>query len=440
MAEYFHALADHAQSALKGGERFTAWYHAEQSDFVRFNQSKVRQAGQVLQQTLNLDLIDGQRHTGLSLGLSGQPESDRARITAGIALLRERLQSLPEDPWLLVNEEPRSSERRLPDRLADAGQVVDEVRGASARRDLVGHYAAGHVQTGFANSLGQRNWDSAASFNLDWSFYHGGDKAAKGSYAGFAWSSGEFAQRARRSAEQLAVLERTPRSIEPGAYRVYLAPGALVEVVDMLRWGGFGVRAHRTKTSPLLRMSEGRACLAPSLHVRENSEDGVAPAFQEQGFPRPPRVELIRGGRFADPLVSPRSAREYGLETNGASGGEMPHSIEIDPGEIPQERVLEELGTGIYVSNLWYLNFSDRSACRTTGMTRFATFWVENGALAAPVPAMRFDETVYRMLGHGLLGLTREREMLLDADTYGRRSTRSARLPGALIEGVAFTL
>ncbi len=53
---------------------------------------------------------------------------------------------------------------------------------------------------------------------------------------------------------------------------------------------------------------------------------------------------------------------------------------------------------------------------------------------------MRFDETIYRMFGSCLLGLTRERDLLLDSDTYFRRSTGSARLPGALVDGFTFTL
>ena len=102
--------------------------------------------------------------------------------------------------------------------------------------------------------------------------------------------------------------------------------------------------------------------------------------------------------------------------------------------------MLAELGTGIYVGNLWYLNFSDRVACRTTGMTRFATFWVEGGVIQAPIEVMRFDETVYRIFGDNLIGLTREREFLPDPHTYEARSTASARVPGALVEGFTFTL
>ena len=38
-------------------------------------------------------------------------------------------------------------------------------------------------------------------------------------------------------------------------------------------------------------------------------------------------------------------------------------------------------------------------------MTRFATFWVENGEIVAPVPVMRFDDTFPRMFGEGLIAL-----------------------------------
>ena len=73
-------------------------------------------------------------------------------------------------------------------------------------------------------------------------------------------------------------------------------------------------------------------------------------------------------------------------------------------------------------------------------MTRFATFWVEHGKIVAPVSPMRFDDSIYRMLGENLVELTRERELLLDPLTYDSRSTASARLPGALLRALRFTL
>jgi hypothetical protein len=56
------------------------------------------------------------------------------------------------------------------------------------------------------------------------------------------------------------------------------------------------------------------------------------------------------------------------------------------------------------------------------------------------VQALRFDDTLFRMLGDNLLHLTSETELMLDPNTYGARMLTSASLPGALIKDMAFTL
>jgi hypothetical protein len=53
---------------------------------------------------------------------------------------------------------------------------------------------------------------------------------------------------------------------------------------------------------------------------------------------------------------------------------------------------------------------------------------------------MRFDETIYRAFGENLVGLTKDREMILDAQSYGGRATTSSRIPGALIDDFNFNL
>ncbi|HEY3533308.1 MAG TPA: metallopeptidase TldD-related protein, partial [Casimicrobiaceae bacterium] len=180
--------------------------------------------------------------------------------------------------------------------------------------------------------------------------------------------------------------------------------------------------------------------LDPRVDVREDIAHGVAPRFQADGFTRPPEVPLISDGMLVGALVSPRTAREFGLATNGANSGESPEALSIASGELATRDALAALDTGLAVANLWYLNYSDRPACRMTGMTRFATFWVEHGEIVAPVDVMRFDDTLFRMLGSNLEALTRERDMLLEANTYGERVLGSATLPGALLRELNFTL
>jgi predicted Zn-dependent protease len=410
----------------------------ERSDFVRFNRGKVRQAGSVEQRFLSLRLVSAGRQVSATIGLAGNPDDVPLSVTTLIRV-REALAGLPEDPWLLINESPQSTSSERRGALAPAEDVVSQVTRESEGRDLVGFYAGGTIYRGFANSLGQRNWHEIDSFNFDWSLYRQDDQAVKTGYAGFEWEEKVLKDRIEAAAKELALLEVEQRKIQPGEYRAYLSPRALDELTGLLSWGGFSARARATKQSPLLRMQTGEQ-LSPKVTMLENTAGGVAPGFQGDGFVKPPAVTLIENGKLADALVSPRSAKEYGLQTNAANGRESPESLELAPGKLGEDEILKALDTGLYVSNLWYLNFSDRPAGRITGMTRFATFWVEGGRIVAPVSPMRFDDSIYRMLGENLIDLTRSRELLLDPSTYGERSTSSSRLPGALLSAMRFTL
>lgn len=440
MQQYFFALAGYLESRLRGREQFTCWFSAEASDFIRFNRGAIRQPGHVRQIYLSLQLIDGFRHAKSSIALGGNFDDDRVLLDRMVGNLRDLLPDLPDDPHLLIATEVSSSEHIVPSRLPDTRVIVDEVLAMAHACDFVGILAAGPVYRGFANSYGQRNWHETASFNLDWSLYLSRDKAVKTAYAGFDWDSGVFADKFQAAAAQLDLLKRDPVTLKLGSYRAYLTPTALAEMIGLLNWGGFSEKALRTKQSPLRRMRDEGLQLNPGLTLSENIADGLAPGFQCSGFIKPERVALLERGRLSNSLVSPRTAKEYGIDANGADNGETMTSIDLAPGVLPVSQILAELDTGIYVGNLWYLNFSDRSNCRITGMTRFATFWVEDGEIKAPLNVMRFDDSLFRLLGENLIGLTSERELLIDSESYGQRGTHSARLPGALVKDFAFVL
>jgi len=437
MREAFYELVDKLSRQLRGHEVLLARFSGEQSDFVRFNHSLIRQGGHVEQRRVELELIDGGRHVSGTCTLSGVADEDGARGRNMLEGLRDCVASVPEDPYLLYSTEPANTTQIGENRLPDSGSMVEAVLEAGKGLDLVGILAAGGIYAGFGNSLGQRNWFATHSFDLSWCYYLAKDKAVKANYAGFEWDPATFERKAREARQQLAILAGPPKTISPGEYRVYLAPAALAEVMRLLCWGGFGLKAHRTKTSSLLKMTEGNHALAPGVTMRENTAQGLSPNFYTGGFLRPPCVAVIENGLFKTALASPRSAKEYSVEPNGT---EAPDSLDMAAGEIPFADVLQRLSAGVYVNTLWYMNYSDRPACRMTGMTRFATFWVENGQIVAPLNVMRFDETIYRMLGGNLIGLTCERDLLPDEHTYGGRSTGSMRLPGALIDKFAFTL
>ncbi|ALG67016.1 TldD/PmbA family protein [Beggiatoa leptomitoformis] len=442
MQTYFYALADTIEKQLQTGETYLCTYEGEDSDFIRFNQGKIRQAGNVKQAYLSLSLVQGQRTSQTNITLSNDLAIDSAHLSETLAQLRQQLPHTPEDPYQLYSTTVHNSEHLANNTLPRTNDALDTILSTVQGLDFVGIYASGGIFRGFANSLGQRNWHSSYSFNTDWSCYHNQDKAVKSAYAGFIWDNATFAKKMETVKQQLHRLSYPARTIPRGEYRVYLSPTALSSIMQVLCWGGFGAKSQRTKHSPLQRLIDNpmEYRLHAGLTLTENTASGIAPDFQNAGFIKPAQVPLIKAGKFAQSLVSPRSAKQYHLPANGANDEEMPLSLEMQAGNFPQAYVLKALDTGIYINNLWYLNYSDRPAGRITGMTRFATFWVENGEIVAPLNVMRFDETIYNLLGKQLIALTIERELIIDADTYDKRANSTMCLAGALVEGVRFTL
>ncbi|WP_269532253.1 TldD/PmbA family protein [Chitinimonas sp. BJYL2] len=439
MRTAFAAIASHLKTRLLPDEHYTLWLSAEQTDFVRFNHGKVRQAGQVSQAYLTLTLVRGQRHASEQLSISGNAD-DLALVDASLLTLRGALDEIEDDPYLLLNTTPQSSERADANVLPASETMVADIVAAAGDADLVGILAAGPVYYGFANSYGQFNWQASSSWNFDWSLYAHGDKAVKRGSAGTHWSAENIAADIAEARTQLDLLRLPAKTLTPGSYRAYLTPSAVAEIAGMLNWGGLSEKQLRAKKSPLLKLAEGEQSFSPKFTLLENTGAGLAPAFQAEGFIRPAQVALVQNGKLAGSLISPRSAKEYGIEGNGASSWESSESMDMAGGDLPTAEVLQALGTGLYISNLWYLNFSDRAAGRITGMTRFACFWVENGQIVAPLNVMRFDDSLFRILGSELEALTSECELLVDPGSYGARSSASQRLPGALLRSLNLVL
>jgi predicted Zn-dependent protease len=400
----------------------------------------VRQPLTVRQAMITLSLIDGARRDNVTLTLSGEIAHDQAAVVAALASLRRDLPTLPEDPYLLYADGAAQSIRETVGRLPSAAEAIDDVTQAAGGADLVGLLASGPIYRGFASSLGARHWHAVDAFLLDWSLYHATDKAVKAAWAGSQWDGAELQRRMESARTQLSLLARPPRTLAPGEVRAYLAPAAVDELMAMLSWGGVSGKAQRTKQSCLQKLADGEAALSPLVTLREEAAAGLAPAFDESGFTRPAAITLIDAGKHAGAMVSPRTAKEFGIEANGADDDEGLQSLAMAPGALREDAAAAALDTGLWIGNLHYLNFSDRASGRITGLTRFATFWVERGEPVAPVNVMRFDDSLYRMLGHNLEALTDAPEWMLNSGTYGQRSVQTSRVTGALLSRFALTL
>lgn len=437
--ESFNSVAHSLFNELHQDEALTVDFRGENTDYIRWNQSKVRQNTSVVQKEIRLIFHKSGRSLTKSFNTHGTVEWD---LIEALRLLREARSEalvLPPDPFLVEFANNGTSEAHFEGGLLKDEDLISAIALPAAAYDMAGLYAGGSIEVGNCNSKGQNHWFSNESFFMDYSLYNG-ERAVKSCYAGFQWQQNKFVESLTQAGEQLAVMNRPRKNLTPGKYRVYLAPAAVAELTTMLSWGSLSYRAYKTGNSSLKKLFDGDRSFSQKFSLNENFHLGLAPRFNELGELAPEKMVLIKEGTLDQLLVSSRSAKEYGVPGNHAAGGEFPRAMEVLPGRLKKGEILKNLGTGLYLSNLHYLNWSDLQNARITGMTRYACLWVENGEIIAPIEDMRFDVSLYDILGEGLLEVTDFQEVDPNVDTYFQRSLGGKNLPGLLVENFSFTL
>ena len=439
VAAQFDQLCHLLFDKLESGEELSVNLAAEETLFLRLNNNRVRQNTDVSQCVLSLRYQGGGRTVDHTLTLSRQEAQDRVAALAALARCRSEAALLPPDPFQVAMANHGNSREEFVGQLLAPEPLLHAIVGPAAGCDMVGFYAGGTLIRANRNSKGQSHWFASDNFFFDYSLYDG-PKAVKGVYCAAVWSEADWSANLERSKRALALLQRPVQNIRPGAYRTYLAPAAFSDLVGMMGWGALSGAAWKQGRSPFKKLAEQELRLSPLLSIDENFGMGLAPRFNELGEVAPERLPLISEGALANLLISSRSAKEYGLQANGASGGESPRALDVAPGTLAAPDVLAALGSGLYLSNLHYLNWSDPVSARVTGMTRYACFWVEGGEIVGPINNLRWDESLYEALGAKLLALGQTAEISPETGTYSHRNPGGIRAPGALIEGFNFTL
>lgn len=445
--ELFDVLAEAAFSELKQGEELNLNLGAEDQSYLRFNNSRVRQATGVMQRNLTLGFQSNRRKIGFTFDLTGQPEWDRATLCALIDRARAEAGALPEDPFSVPLPDHGRSDQHHPGRLPAAGDVVEAIATSTEGLDFTGLFASGTQIRAIRNSAGLDHWFSTESFFVDYSLLtvnaSGENKAVKGSFTDKAWEQERFKASVAAGERQLVMLKRPTRPVPPGRYRVYLAPAAVAEIVGMFSWGAVSYAAWKRGDCALQKWIAGEERLSEKFSLKENFGLGLSPKFNSLGEIGPDQLFIVRQGKLENLLTSSRSAKEYGAISNAADPagmGEHLRSAEVEGGTLAADDAMKALGDGLYIANLHYLNWSDLQHARITGMTRYACFWVENGEIVAPIRDLRFDESLYHIFGSALEDLTRESQIIPDTDTYHQRALGGRKIPGALVGAFRFTL
>lgn len=445
---YFRKLSQYSFASLRPSEDLTLALRAEQSQFVRFTQAKVRQTTALEQIDLEFILQMGARKFSYVFNLCRNWDADCRMMDTALARARAEIEVAPEDPYLKPVQNHGSSEEDHDGTPLASDQIAPTICKIANGHDLAGLYCGGPLIRASANSKGQWHWFSTNSFFVDYSLYakniDGENKASRGIYSEKNFDPENFQKKLMHSAGEIKMLQKRSKKVLPGEYNVFLTPTATGELLQMLSWNAVSLSAYKEGNSAFKKFYDGEESLSPLVSLRENFGLGISPRFNSQGELAPETLTIIDQGKPKNWLVTSRASLEYGIASNGADAGifgmEGLRSPELMAGTLAMENAISQLGTGLYLGYLHYLNWSSLPLARITGMTRYGCFWVENGEIVAPIHDLRFDESLYQCLGKNLRAITREQEIEPSIDTYDQRSLGGKKVPGLLIDNFTFTL
>ena len=440
MNEYFNKINNTLFKNLKGNEILKTSVWGENSQFIRVNGAKVRQTGIVNDLTFNIKLLNDKKQVSCSSTITGVFENDKNILLNIIKNLRNDITKVPNDPFIVFPTSKKCSEEIFKGDLLSQDDACDILLKPMQGIDLTGLWASGNIFTGVANSIGQHHWFETETFSLDYSLINPSNKMVKACYAGTKWDQSDYENYILNSKKKLKLMDKKPVSINPGEYRTYIEPMGVSDLIDMFSWGGVSEASIQQGDSSLIKLKNLEKKLSPCFSLMEDFSNGTVPRFNGMGEIAPEKLPLIVAGSLKNTLVSTRTEKEYNVKSNFASSGESLRSPIMSTGNLKEEEILSKIDKGVYLSNLHYLNWSDKIGGRVTGMTRYACFWVENGEIVSPIENMRFDDTIYNIFGTHLEDSTDKLHLIPNVGTYNGRNSGGVYCPGIMLSKFSLTL
>lgn len=191
-----------------------------------------------------------------------------------------------------------------------------------------------------------------------------------------------------RIAGERAVRRLEPERVTTRTGTVVFEPRAATTLVSHLLGAVNGAAVARGTS--FLKDRLGEKVFADGIRITDDpaKRRGLASRpFDGEGVPGE-AIDVVADGILASWLLDAASARELGLETNGRAarglGAPRPGStnVTLHAGTTPRDRLLAEVGTGLYVTDLIGQGVNLVTGDYSRGCSGY---WIENGEVAYPV-------------------------------------------------------
>ncbi len=443
--DIFQTICSQVFDSLKENEQLTVYLEGENSQYFRFNDSKLRQSGIIEDYAVTISLFSGKKSLQSSTTLSSDIKSSVSNLTNEINALRDPLSLIPENDFTCFPDPFESLDIVKSGQLPKREEILEALMDTISSDNLTGVWTSGKIFRACSTSEGTNHWFEKDSFIFDFSLIDAQENMVKVLFPGSNWDKSKFVAAFHEASEKLKLMNKPKIELKPGKYRVWFEPNAVADFVDMFNWNGVSESSFRNGSSCLLKLRNSDTRLSNLFSLNESFSSLSTAPFNSRGEVSED-VAIIQNGILSNTLVNAKTALEYKISSNFAEEpnswgmGEYMRSPHMEAGDIDNEERLEKLGTGIFISNIHYLNWSDTLGGRITGLTRYACYWVEDGKLVAPIKTMRFDDSFYNFFGSNLEGVGKEVLARPVIETYDGRNPGETTCPGILVKDFELTL
>ena len=328
--------------------------------------------------------------------------------------------ALPKGPFT-YEPVPQTYDDRIPKmthELVDlAEEAINAAHAEGARRSsgvLVTIEWERHVKT----SAGAEGRDKGTDIDLSIRAFVDDDSSGQGNSC--AARLEDFNPKlAGTEAGKIANQARNPVFGDEGKYRVLFGPSIMAEFMN--RTADFATAYSVDLGLSPLAGKIGQKVASEKLTLLDDRRmpGGInSCSLDEEGYPTQ-RTTIIDRGTLKTYLHSSYSVAKYGGALTGSAfyaGGTwgiapVALNIVVEPGEYSQEKLFEQVGDGLYLTNNWYTRFQNYQTGDFSSICRDGAFEIKNGKTARSVKGLRISDNMPRIL-QSITALSKERKWI----------------------------
>ena len=144
----FFNISESLFNSLNNGEELNISTSGENTQFIRFNNAKIRQSGLVLDSDLSINLIYNNRSCEKSFTLCNNETKNIEKAKLVLDSLRKEIVQLPEDPFIIMPQNLGSSDNVYKGDLLPFEDAANRLIAPMGAVDLSGIWASGSLYRG----------------------------------------------------------------------------------------------------------------------------------------------------------------------------------------------------------------------------------------------------------------------------------------------------